>query len=885
MKIIKPLSLGILHQPYRQGKVQRLAIAALGFFGLGRSDERFLAENLQWPRVLPLLPAGQPLDYVLPKRRAEVMLTGAAHAPAPAEAMCVRLQCGPVDKRLRVIGDRQWHRNWWAGRCVDAPQPFKSMPLTHQRAYGGAGHENPLGCAYQSLLAWLLERKGPMPNIEYPGAPTLPGRAALPFAAYAPQQLMHAAARRRASGTYGKRWLAEEFPGLPRDFDFSLYNLTPLDQQFDGRFAGNEAYRLEGLHPALPVLAGALPGLRASAFVLMHGLAVESAQQVALACDTVWFFPEAGVGLMVFRGSAPINDSDALDVRALMLAYESAASVPRSAAHYHEVLGLRLDRATAALHAFNESQLAPERSPAAMAARAAARQRHAAAAAQRRQAVLDETMAEFWRASGLQPPAGFAPPTAPAPQLPGLAPEDIAEGDFDLAELHAQANALADRARRDAEKRLAAAPAELPAVRPQPEEALEKQVAAALARAGEPARDLLPGGGEAALPPELEQVLARAATGAPGSVDPGQVVQARQALAGLPALERAARNAAPAPTTLARALPSPVAGRLGAQVLAWHRAGEVLAGRDLAGAQLRGADLRGADLRETQLERADLRGARLAGANLAKAVLSAALLDEAELDGACLDGANLCGSTALAASMRGASMRQVRAADAVWRRADLRAAAFDEALLMRIDLAGAVLDEVRFSRTVLMQAKAADSRWAGAQWNMSVAPAADFARACFDGARITRSVLMDADLSHSSWRGASLNTVYAGGKANWAGSDLRGMRALKCGWRGASLAGARMQGAVLTSCDFGEADLSEARMEDGQFFRSLFLRGSLRRAGAARASFFQALCRKADMRGADLAGAVLVQADMSEALLQGATMAGAKLSQPARLAL
>ena len=127
MKIIKPLTLGVLHQPYRFQGQHRLSIAALGFFALGRSDERFLVDNLQWPRVLPQLPAGQPLDHVLPKAHAEVMLCGAAHAPKPVEAMHVRLQCGPVDKRLRVIGDRRWDRTWTrceSQRRAAAPRHF-----------------------------------------------------------------------------------------------------------------------------------------------------------------------------------------------------------------------------------------------------------------------------------------------------------------------------------------------------------------------------------------------------------------------------------------------------------------------------------------------------------------------------------------------------------------------------------------------------------------------------------------------------------------------------------------------------------------------------------------------------------------------------------------
>ncbi|HEX5125500.1 MAG TPA: pentapeptide repeat-containing protein, partial [Rhodocyclaceae bacterium] len=730
-------------------------------------------------------------------------------------------------------------------------------------------------------LPWLRAQKGAMPNIEYHNLPVTPGHDALPCAAYAPQQLVHAERKRKSSGTYDKRWLAEDFPGLPRDFDFSMYNLTPLDQQFDGRFAGGEAYRLEGMHPTEPVLAGVLPAARARAFVLAEGQDIDATQEVALSCDTVWFFPEVAVGLMIFRGETVIADSDALDVRALMVAYESATDTPRAASHYRQVMALRLDPRTAPLHAFNESQLAPERSPQTLATRAAARKRQASLAQQKRQSVLDETMAEFWRTSGVAKPSDFQPPEAPLPQLPELSANDIAEGDFDLCELHASASALAAQARKDGEAKLAQAQASIPVAPVQPAKTDEAQLAAALTRAAEPARDLVADVHEAAMPQELADALARAQQAAPQSVDAAQQLQAQEAIAGIPALKRAARNAAPKPAI--DALPESAANALGKQILEWHKSGEVLAGRDLAGACLIGADLRNADLREVQLERANLRGACLAGANLGGAVLSAALLDQADLSGACLDGANLCGSTAIAANFAGASLKRARAFDAVWSGADLRGAILDEALLMRIDLTAAVLDGTQLTRTVMMDARAADSRWVGSHWNMSVAPAAKFTGARFDGAQLTRSVLMDADLEKSSWQGASLNTVYAGGKSTWASSNLALMRAVKCGWRGASLSGAQMSGAVLTSCDFGDADLSGAQMDGAQLYRSLFLRSALRGIAAPRASFFQAMCRKADFTGADLSNAILVQADISEAVMHDVRMAGAKINQPARL--
>lgn len=882
MKIIKPLTLGILHQPYRFQGRHRLSIAALGFFALGRSDERFLVDNLQWPKVLPQLPAGQPLDHVLPKAHAEVMLCGAAHASKPVESMTVRLQCGPVDKRLRVIGDRRWDRTWTRSVCVHAPKPFTAMPLTLDRAYGGAGHDNPLGCGYLPPLSWLRVADGKMPNVGYPDRPLMPGRSDQPYAGFAPQQLAHAHRKRAASGTYDQRWLSEDFPGLPRDFDFSLYNLAPVDQQFRGRFAGGEAYRLEGVHPTEPMIAGSLPAMQARAFVLAQGQGADAAQDVPLQCDTVWFFPEVGVGLMVYRGEVPVTDSDALDIDTLMIAYDAAAR-PRGGDHYRRVMALRRDPLTAALHAFNESQLAPERSPQAQAERDAARARQARAAQAQRQALLDETMEEFWQRSGISRAKDQPPLQAPAPSLPMVSADALAEGDFDLAELHACAKLLADEARRDGEAKLAALQGQLPAASQSTEKTVAQQIDDALARAAQPAHDLLTPAQQAPLPAGLADALTLAEQAAPGSVDPVQSAQARAALDRLPALQRAARTAAPEPTTLKAPLPDPVAEALGARLLAMHRAGETLAGRDFAGASLRGADLRGADLRQVQLERADLTGACLAGADLSAAALTAARLDHADLSGCNLQGANLCGTFAHGASFAQAVMTGAHAFDAIWPGADLRGAVLDDALLMRIDLSDAQLDDTRLTRAVLMHANAPRSRWVGTRWSMCVAPTADFTEACFDGATLSRSVLMDATLVRSSWQGASLDTVYAGGKSDWHDSRLSLLRANKCGWRTSHLAGACLDGAVLTSCDFGEADLSGARMRGAQLYRSLFMRTNLRGIDAGSASFFQALCRKADFTDAGLEAAVLVQADMSEATMQDARMAGARVNRPAKL--
>ena len=877
MKIVKPLTLGVLQQPYRWRGQHRLSIATLGFFALGRSDERFLVDNLQWPRVLPHLLPGQPLDHVLPKAHAEVMLSGCAHAAKPVDEMTVRLQCGPIDKTLRVIGDRIWERQWWGRVCIHAPTRFVKMPLTLDRAYGGEGHDNPLGKGYQPRFWRWHVRSGAMPNLEYPARPAAPGRDASPHACYAPQALMHAPQRMRASGTYDKRWFEQDFPGLPRDFDFAMYNLSPVDQQFRGRFRGGEAYRLEGVHPSGDAISGSLPDVRVRAFVLDAGADAAQAREVELQCDTVWFFPEVGVGMMVYRGETPVQDSDALDIGTLMLAYD-AADRPRPRSHFHEVLALRLDPESAALHAYNDSQLAPERSAQAQAEREASKQRQLAAAQAKRQAVLDETMAEFHARSGLAPPEDRPPPKVAEPALPSLSAEELAESDFDLAELIAKARATADAARRDGEAKLAGLQASLSKAQQaaMPPKSIEQQVAEAIERAVRPAHDLE--GRIAPLPSKLADAFDAMKRARPEDAQV-KADATQSALSTLPKLQREARASAPKAST--QAVADPVAQALGQQLLAMLAAGTPVAGHDFAGAALRGADLHGRDLREINLERADLVGANLAGANLAGAALTEAVLDHADLRGADLSGANFNRGFARGAVFIGANLTKANAQHATWSQADLSDAVLDDALMMQIDLRGARLDRARLSRTILMKMQAPGSRWVGSVWRMCVAAECDLSGANLDGADLARSVLMDGDMRDSRWQGATFAGCYAGGaKADWRGAALSMARASKCGWRNARLAGAVLDGATFASCDFGDADLTAASLRGAQMYRSLFMKSRLIDVQAQGASFFQALCRKTDLSGADLTSAVLVQTDLAEAVLDRATLGGARRSQP-----
>lgn len=878
MKIVKPLTLGLLHRPYRHRGQHRLSIAALGFFRLGAAGTRLLTENVQWASVMRALPAGVPLTEVMPKQRGEALLAGQAFAPGgkPVTEMCVRMCVGGIDKRVRVLGERTWTYGLYPRHVISRPQPFVAMPLVYQRAFGGPRHPgNPVGCGHTGSWTGGLGRQqeGAMPNLEYPDVPVRSHFTRYQPACFGPID-MRWTPRCKRHGHFDKRWLREDAPGLARDVDWALFNTAPQDQWLDGFFAGGECYRLEGVHPDKPVIEGALPQLHARAFVLREGRTAEDLDEVPLRLDTVWFFPEHELGAIIFHGETAITDSDALDVAAVMVGYEHTGR-PKTLDHYREVLALRLHPEQAALHAFNESQLAPERSAEEQAARARRRQQDRDADQARQQAILDEMEADHWSASGMQPPETWQPARPPAPLIEPVAQQDVEDGDFDLSGMLAQARALGERLRQEGEQKIAQLQESVPAMAATDPAQL---LAEALERARVPAPDLAPAGAApaSALDPSSEALMA-AIEGLGDAIDPGQAATARAALAQLPALRRRSRAAAIEPSFPPEPLGAEQAALLGAQIRHWHLGGAFLAGRDMAGASLRNTDFAGADLREALFERADLSGASFAGADLRGAVFAGAVLDGADFTGAQLVGANFCNSRGKGIRLSNADLTDARAIKGQWPQADLRGAVLERWIALDIDLCGAALDGARLAYAMLPNAAADGSSWTGAHLEKTVLLKASLADSDFSGATLVKAVLMDATLAGSTWRGARLTNIHGGGKADWSAAVLAGARAEACGWNGASFARADLSGGSFVRCDFGRCDLTEARLDDGLFSASLFLCAVLHQASARRVDLFQALCRKADFTCADLRGASLVQAECSGARFDGAMLDGLTL--------
>jgi hypothetical protein len=204
-------------------------------------------------------------DLVLTKHTTDIIVVGHAHAPA-GQAV-THLDCGfkvgPVQKLLRVYGERRWGR-FGAGEA----QHFGRVPLLYERAYGGADARaggdasqwevrNPVGMGL--YLAAEHAREQPLPQIEDPQQPITSWDDRHPPAGFG-AIASHWQPRAAFAGTYGEEWQKTRAPLLAADMDDRFYQCAPPDQQAPQFLRGGEPVILQNLS-ALGRIAFSLPKL------------------------------------------------------------------------------------------------------------------------------------------------------------------------------------------------------------------------------------------------------------------------------------------------------------------------------------------------------------------------------------------------------------------------------------------------------------------------------------------------------------------------------------------------------------------------------------------------------------------------------------------------
>lgn len=199
-------------------------------------------------------------DTALEKPFVDVLINGCAYAPHGrlTPSTTVKVAVGDIRKELLVSGDRTWRKGSF-GSAASSPEPFSSMPLVYERAFGGldtrpdnpkkhaAEARNLSGVGFRGMPSYDPKIRTELPNIEYlndrqrtrsdkpqPAGLGVVSRAWQPRIAFA--------------GTYDDAWLAQQWPLLPMDFDPRHYQAASLDQQ-SPTLRGGEPVVLQNLTP------------------------------------------------------------------------------------------------------------------------------------------------------------------------------------------------------------------------------------------------------------------------------------------------------------------------------------------------------------------------------------------------------------------------------------------------------------------------------------------------------------------------------------------------------------------------------------------------------------------------------------------------------------
>jgi hypothetical protein len=194
------------------------------------------------------------------KPTTDVILIGHAYAPKPGtREVNVGLRMGPIEKVVRVVGDRYWFKRF-SRIFKTKPKSFECIPLVYERAFGGwdRSHpdpekhsfepQNPVGTGFRTR-GGKFEEDVRLPNLEDPRHRLRKFRDRPPpvgFGFTSPGWQPRAA----LAGTYDEAWMKERMPLLPMDFDQRFFNAAPLDQIAPGFLKGDESVAVVNASPS-----------------------------------------------------------------------------------------------------------------------------------------------------------------------------------------------------------------------------------------------------------------------------------------------------------------------------------------------------------------------------------------------------------------------------------------------------------------------------------------------------------------------------------------------------------------------------------------------------------------------------------------------------------
>jgi hypothetical protein len=335
-----------------------LVVAVKGTFVMPFNGEEAVLAEKQVPLTESDQFTGEPgfsatlyeSDYAHRKPLCDVILNGSAYAPGgkPAAKVKVSLQVGGMKKSFEVVGDRVWQKSWFYGVKPSAPQPFTTLVISYDRAFGGADKDennpdrvdtyakNPIGVGYYPLAKKKVLVGKPLPNTCETGK-VVTNRTGKYLSMSFGFLGRNFPPRPSFAGTYDQAWLDSRAPFWPDDFDYRYFQSAPPDQQIP-YLTGGEQIMLEHLTPQgrtsfrLPTMME-LPIL-----VLPHR---GKEQELTPVIDTVLLEPDQQRFMLTWRVSLPLRKS-CFEIRQVVVGKtlaEHRREIRRTTKKHYESLG------------------------------------------------------------------------------------------------------------------------------------------------------------------------------------------------------------------------------------------------------------------------------------------------------------------------------------------------------------------------------------------------------------------------------------------------------------------------------------------------------------------------------------------------------------------
>ena len=366
MNIIQPLDLETSYRTFSFRAENYLVISTKLYFPLNGGDPVLFSDAY---KAMSELPAPF-IDEGLPKVMPEYFISGNIMAPSgnPVKGMPFGCRLAQSSKYLHASGDR-----YWLGGLTGTsqPAPFISLPLSWDHAFGGKGfNENPNGQGIDKVPSDLGEKLVKMPNIEY-SKHLLTSLGQRPKPAGFSSLLADHPQRLKNMGTYDEIWLKEDFPGYPKDFNFSAFNCAPSDQILSAPLKGKETFELEGFHADISNIEGTLPDFSVRTFVVKKDIDIADLnnshlEEITPSIDTVVFFPNQLMGMLVYRATIKIESTDGSEYQHIVSAYEDSQT-KREKSHYLNSLIGRIHPDLNMQYALTTKDLIPTSIPCGMA--------------------------------------------------------------------------------------------------------------------------------------------------------------------------------------------------------------------------------------------------------------------------------------------------------------------------------------------------------------------------------------------------------------------------------------------------------------------------------------------------------------------------------------